>query len=431
MSDTLIWWRSNLNTKIPLSKPIICKKRSQFLKGNFSISTYFASQHPCKNIDALNSYQKEIHRQGISYKIRQTAGFSFSCAFALCVFTAVAFVVFSPIKQAHAGLFSDLVGYFIGGASADETPITPASVSLPLLGSNPSSPMTHGAEDELNEDNLIVTTQGNAIIASRNPLGTLSAVQDTIVVYKIQPGDTLSGIAAHFAVSVNTILWANNIRDAKTIKIGDELVILPVTGIQYKVKKGDTLESIVKKFKPKNEDIAHEDFLAEIVSFNGLAVGDALEVDSAIIIPEGEFTSPAPISPRPGTKPVPSISARFAQYPEYKGYYLRPIIGGRRSRGAHGYNGVDLANSCGFPLLASAAGSVIVARNSGWNGGYGKYVVIAHPNGTQTLYAHMQAIAVSVGQTIMQGFQIGQIGSTGNSTGCHVHFEIRGARNPF
>lgn len=348
-----------------------------------------------------------------------------------CVFTIAVLLVFFPAKQAHAGLFSDLVDYFIGGASANETPITPAPVSLPLLGSNHSSLMTFGAGEEFDEDNPVVITQGSTLVASRNPLGMLSTEQDTIVVYKIQPGDTPSGIATHFGVSVNTILWANNIRDAKTIKVGDELVILPVTGIQYKVKKGDTLESIAKKFKPKDKDVAQEDFLAEIVSFNGLAVGEALAIDSAIIIPEGEFTPLAFVSPKPWAKPVPNGSTRFAQYPEYQGYYLRPIIGGRHSRGIHGYNGVDIANSCGLPLLASAAGSVIVARNSGWNGGYGKYVVIAHPNGTQTLYAHMQTIAVLVGQTMTQGFQIGQIGSSGNSTGCHVHFEIRGAKNPF
>lgn len=344
----------------------------------------------------------------------------------LFLFFFAVLIAFYPVKKAHAGLFSDLIGYFIGGAEANETPITPAAISLPLLGS--AMPLVD--DDKFPEEGVIVSTQDNAIVASRNPLGTLASPQDKIVVYTVVLGDTLSGIAAKFGVSINTILWANNIKDAKTIKIGDELVILPVTGIQYKVKKGDTLEAVAKKFKPKDEDLSLEEFVAEIVSFNGLAVGEALAVNQIIIIPEGEFSPPPAPSPKPGVKSAPS-AVRFAQYPEYQGYYLRPIIGGRRSRGIHGYNGVDLANACGLPLLASAVGNVIVARDSGWNGGYGKYVVIAHPNGTQTLYAHMQMIAVVIGQAVSQGFQIGQTGSTGNSTGCHVHFEIRGAKNPF
>lgn len=368
-----------------------------------------------------------MRTQGIFHKIRQINVFFCKGAFVLSLFSFSAFAVFYPVQKAQAGLFSDLIGYLVGTSSADE-PVAPAAISLPLLGSNMAS-LIEDDETGFGEDNLILATQDSALVAYRNPLGTLSAQQDKIVVYKILQGDTLSGIAAKFGVSINTILWANNIKDAKTIKIGDELVILPVTGIQYKVKKGDTLEAIAKKFKPKDEDLSHEDFLAEIISFNGLAVGDRLEADSTIIIPEGEFTPPQP-APKPGIKSVPSVM-RFAQYPIYQGYYMRPIIGGRRSRGIHGYNGVDLANTCGLPLLASAAGNVIVARTSGWNGGYGKYVVIAHPNGTQTLYAHMQMITVVIGQTVTQGFQVGQIGSTGNSTGCHVHFEIRGARNPF
>jgi murein DD-endopeptidase MepM/ murein hydrolase activator NlpD len=81
--------------------------------------------------------------------------------------------------------------------------------------------------------------------------------------------------------------------------------------------------------------------------------------------------------------------------------------------------------------MASASGKVIVAKSGGWNGGYGSYVVISHPNGTQTLYGHLSAVTVSVGDEVSQGQTIGRMGSTGKSTGVHLHFEIRGARNPF
>ena len=81
--------------------------------------------------------------------------------------------------------------------------------------------------------------------------------------------------------------------------------------------------------------------------------------------------------------------------------------------------------------MASASGEVIISRAGGWNGGYGSYVVIKHSNGTQTLYAHNSRNNVSVGDYVNQGDIIAFVGSTGKSTGPHVHFEIRGARNPF
>lgn len=259
-------------------------------------------------------------------------------------------------------------------------------------------------------------TQGNALVASRNPAGTLPRLSnDQIVVYTVEPGDTPGAIAEKFGISLNTLLWANNIRNANMIRAGDDLIILPVTGVQYAAKKGDTLESIARAFKGDVDDIEQ---------FNGLAIGAPLEPGTTLIIPDGEFSAP------PQERPAQS-RGRIAALPEYSGYFLRPIVGGRRSRGVHGYNGVDLAQSCGLSVLASADGSVIAARSAGWNGGYGKYLVVSHPNNTQTLYAHLSSVFFSPGQAVERGNAIGLIGSTGNSTGCHVHFEIRGARNPF
>ncbi len=111
--------------------------------------------------------------------------------------------------------------------------------------------------------------------------------------------------------------------------------------------------------------------------------------------------------------------------------YTHPLPGAQRTQGIHGYNGVDLAAPAGTPILAAAAGEVIISRASGWNGGYGLYVVIKHPKGSQTLYATMSRTAVAAGDSVEQGQIIGYVGSTGRSTGDHLHFEVRGARNPF
>lgn len=329
----------------------------------------------------------------------------------LALFFVVALVV--P-RAAQAGFFSSILRLFAGTPGAQATTESPtAELSVPLMGSQSQLPPSVGGPVE--DDVALLITQENALISTRNPLGTIPrAASDRILVYTVEQGDTPGAIAGRFGISLETLLWANNLRNANMIKAGDELIILPVTGVQYEVKRGDTLGGIAKKFKGD---------AAEIMSFNGLAIGQGLEAGQIIIIPDGELVPP----PSPAAKP----STRFASLPEHAGYYIRPIIGGRRSRGIHGYNGVDLANTLGEPVLASAEGTVIIARTSGWNGGYGKYVVISHPNNTQTLYAHLNSLFVATGQAVAQGAQIGTVGSTGNSTGPHVHFEIRGAKNPF
>jgi murein DD-endopeptidase MepM/ murein hydrolase activator NlpD len=119
-------------------------------------------------------------------------------------------------------------------------------------------------------------------------------------------------------------------------------------------------------------------------------------------------------------------------WPSYPGYFVCPVPGARLSQGLHGHNAVDLAIAYGTPIQASASGIVIVNKSNGlWNGGYGNFMMISHPNGVETLYAHMSRTAVSVGQEVAQGETIGWIGMTGMTTGPHVHFEIRGAFNPF
>ena len=236
-----------------------------------------------------------------------------------------------------------------------------------------------------------------------------------ISVYVVRKGDTLSEIAHMFGVSTNTLVWANDINGGR-IKEGQELVILPISGVRHIVKSGDTLKSIATRYKADLDDI---------LSYNGLAANAKIKSGDVVIIPDGV------VSVSQASLARSAVSRTSSSYPVYEGYYLRPIVGGRRSQGIHGNNGVDLAAPIGTPVLASASGRVVVSRTGGYNGGYGTYVVIGHPNGTQTLYGHMSANNVSVGQEVVQGQVIGAIGMTGRTTGPHVHFEVRGAKNPF
>jgi murein DD-endopeptidase MepM/ murein hydrolase activator NlpD len=165
----------------------------------------------------------------------------------------------------------------------------------------------------------------------------------------------------------------------------------------------------------------------EIAQFNGLDPDAPLAIGSTVIIPGGDFQSPTPGIKRPTT----GGGSTQGSVPSYSGYYANPVPGARLTQRLHGHNGVDFGTPRGTPVHAAANGTVIIVRNTGWNGGYGNYIVVTHPNGTQTLYAHLTNAIVAPGQAVTQGQTIGYSGNTGKSTGAHLHFEVRGARNPF
>jgi murein DD-endopeptidase MepM/ murein hydrolase activator NlpD len=237
-------------------------------------------------------------------------------------------------------------------------------------------------------------------------------------VYEVKKGDTLNGIAKLFGVTVNTIVWANDLTSRTAVK-GDTLIILPITGIRHTVKKGETITAIAKKYKADSQDVA---------IYNGLAVNASLEIGDTVIVPDGEIQVVQPVKPKASNQPRVLNSYT---YTAPSGFLVRPISGGRRSQGVHGHNGVDLAASIGTPVFAAAAGTVIAARNGGYNGGYGSMIIISHANGIQTVYAHLNDIYINQGQSVTQGQTIGEVGNTGKSTGAHLHFEVRGAKNPF
>ena len=323
-------------------------------------------------------------------------------------------LIFLPARPTHAGLLS-LFGDILDGRRADAQeiarnyPSTFDTVLAAAINPDPHSPT--GGGGIIIDDNALIP----AVSPEGTALGEVKLSTDQIARYTVRTGDTLSSIARMFGVSVNTIRWSNDLSSGNTIRVGQELLILPIDGVRYTVKKGDTLVGIAKKFKGD---------LGEIVSFNDLDREEDLEAGTQIVIPDG-VVIPTSVTPRPNT-------SRIAQYsgPAIVGYFMRPISGAR-TQGLHGNNGVDLGAPTGTPVAAAAAGEVLIARVSGWNGGYGLMVVISHPNGTQTLYGHLSKVDVVPGQYVVQGETIGKVGSTGRSTGPHLHFEVRGAKNPF
>lgn len=267
--------------------------------------------------------------------------------------------------------------------------------------------------------------EDSALISDSGPMGTIADVEyltpadNKIEVYVVKKGDSLSAIADMFGVSSKTIMWANDIASEKSLKVGQTLVILPISGVKYTIKSGDTIKGIASKY---------DGDVDEILKYNGLDAKDKLVVGDSLIVPNGDIKTVVAKSPS-------GSSSKYTSLPSYGGYYIKPAVNVRRSQGIHGNNGIDLApysRTAGTePILAAASGNVILARTGGWNGGYGNYIVISHSNGTQTLYGHAYNVLVKQGEHVEQGQIIGFIGNTGRSTGTHLHFEVRGARNPF
>ncbi|MDW7992164.1 MAG: M23 family metallopeptidase [Anaerolineae bacterium] len=232
-----------------------------------------------------------------------------------------------------------------------------------------------------------------------------------VITYTVQLGDTVEGIAAQFDLQPTTIMWANPaVEDAPDLlRIGQELIILPVDGVYHTVKEGETLESIAKKYKVTVEAITS-------CPYNNLQPPDyAIEPGMKLIVPGGE----KPWVPKVVTNytgPVPE-GARGT------GLFQWPVLGVITQRYWYGHRAIDIGVPVGTAVYAADSGFVSFA---GWTDiGYGYLVVIDHANGFATYYAHLSRIYVTVGQKVERGQVIAASGNTGWSTGPHIHFEIR------
>lgn len=234
--------------------------------------------------------------------------------------------------------------------------------------------------------------------------------------YEVKSGDTISGVADKFGVSADTIKWANDLENVNSIKPGDKLKILPVSGVAHVVKSGDTLESVAKKYSAEQQPIM--DF-----PFNDIPDDFKLKIGQVLVIPDG--TPPqAPAKAKPSPQYISQGPSSSTFNAPGGGNFIWPVQGVLTQYFAWYHPGLDVANRVGPPIAASDGGVVVVA---GWpdNYGFGNRVVVDHENGYQTTYAHLSNIYVTPGQRVSRGQTIGQMGSTGRSTGTHLHLEIR------
>lgn len=249
--------------------------------------------------------------------------------------------------------------------------------------------------------------------------------RSTVVTYVVQQGDNIVRIAHEFGLEVSTLLWANPALedDPDLLTIGQELMILPVDGTLYKVARGDSVEAIAAKHKVEASAILE-------YPANGLGGSDALSVGQELVIPGG--IKPAVPKPVPTARPAAVVAAPAAPpapdaVPAASGSLGWPIQGtlsqGYWVAGYASHRAIDIAAPSGTPIYAADAGYVSHVQWNVWP--YGTMVMITHSNGLETLYAHMSSVSVSVGQSVSKGEQIGGCGSTGRSTGPHLHFEVR------
>lgn len=239
--------------------------------------------------------------------------------------------------------------------------------------------------------------------------------RDGLVTYIVEEGDTVSSIANKFDVSIDTVRWQNDLKSIDAIKPGQKLEIPPVTGIVHRVTRGETVHSIAKKYDIDPQQIINWPFntYADDENFT-LAAGQTL------VVPDG--VKPAEVLWDP--KRYVAQKTPDAGIVSALGQFIWPASGNISQRYVWYHRALDIANKAQPPILAADSGRVTIA---GWpdSGGYGNRVVINHGNGFETLYAHMSSISVVVGQTVNRGDVIGRVGSTGRSTGPHLHFEIR------
>jgi len=229
--------------------------------------------------------------------------------------------------------------------------------------------------------------------------------RDEIFTYEVRGNDTLSAIAAQFGLKLETLLWANDIAEDHVLHVGDTLRIPPIDGVIYTVKAGDTLQAIAAQFQGD---------VVTIAEYNRIGISTKLAEGMTLVIPNGVLPEQMRRKPARTVRPRSEPTVAF-------GEFRWPTRGVITQYFAGGHTGLDIANRIGTPIAAADAGRVIATEFSRF--GYGNRIVIDHGNGWVTTYNHLSQIGVRPGDYEKAGEIIGAMGSTGWSSGPHLHFE--------
>jgi len=331
----------------------------------------------------------------------------------------------SFVDQVHHTILAELVTSEMYGADdkiVSETinpEVTASGIQQSYLdnaSSVRSQPKVSIRNNFVDEDLNILSNQDSSIV-NPNIVSTKITEQDRTktISYKVLPGDTISVIAEKFKISVSTILWENDLSSYSIIRPNDTLSILPKTGITHKVTKNETVSSIAKKYDVKELDI---------VEANKLAKANTLQIGKKIFVPGAKkiiYRAPAPKT-YTGFTAIKNIVSAPASQTTASNKMAWPTVGHRITQYySWRHHGLDIANKTGTPLYAADSG---VIEFAGWGKGYGNNILINHGGGKKTRYAHMSKFYVKKGDKVSKGVTIGEMGSTGWSTGPHIHFEV-------
>ncbi len=261
------------------------------------------------------------------------------------------------------------------------------------------------------------SSKEQSIIVGENVFQTIRSdkPRDKVITYSVEKGDTISTIAKKYGISSDTIKWENDL-SGDTVDVGDQLRILPVTGIAHKVATGETVYSIAKKYDTEAQKIVDFPFndFANPETFS-LVTGEILVVPDGVEPSEQSTQSPRQVYIAQG--PANSVSS---------GGFTWPLRGGI-SQFAYWYHmALDITDPVGTPIVSAQNGTVTRVSVGTWDTGYGNNVWISNGAGLDSHYAHMSAVNVSVGQQVVAGRTVvGWVGLSGRTTGAHLHFEIR------
>ncbi len=301
----------------------------------------------------------------------------------------------------------------------------PAQAASPLTrralptsaGDGPDEPTLEDILAKLNEQNGSVHStngiNGNRVITRLAQPHTIIPERPRleVITYTVQAGDTVQSIADSFGLQPTTLMWADSaIEDAPDmLRIDQQVTILPIDGVYHKVAEGDTLEAIAEEYEVEPDAII-------TCEYNHLESPDQQIVEGMrLIVPGGE---------KPYVqKVVTTYAGSVPEGARGTGRFQWPVLGSLTQGYWYGHRAIDVGAPTGSALLAADGGFVSFA---GWTDiGYGYLVVIDHANGFATYYAHLSNVYVYTGQAVARGEVIGAVGSTGWSTGPHLHFEVR------
>lgn len=295
-----------------------------------------------------------------------------------------------------------------------------AQLELPSWPDQPRTtlPLDSGRQ---NVQKAAVPVTQTAVESSNGRAGVarLQSARNGVTTYAIQDGDILSGIAAKFNITTQTLIWSNETVSPDDLKLGQEIRIPPTSGVLHRIKQGDTLAGIADKYKVEGDK-----FVA--YANNELIDPDALVVGQEVMVAGG--VKPAePLAQAATRQPGAQVRGGGAILPPAPqatggGLFQWPTYGPIYGWFGGGHRGLDISPPYGTPVYAAEAGTVI--SMSYLSDGYGLTVMIDHGNGYQTLYAHLSEGVVRSGEAVVRGQHLGRVGTTGRVTGPHLHFEV-------